>query len=138
MSWRRARLVLAFLALAGRLAADPAAGLSPDTVLKPRAATAGEPDRPAGGFDGAVTGIAVVLLGVAGGWVLWRRLRMSAPPARGERLLSIAETRSLGNRQYLVVASYGEQRFLLGVCPGRIGLLSRLDPGAREPESRDP
>ena len=40
--------------------------------------------------------------------------------------LTIDETRSLGSRQYLVVASYQDKKFLLGVCPGRIDLLSAL------------
>jgi flagellar protein FliO/FliZ len=39
----------------------------------------------------------------------------------------VAESRSLGNRQYLVVADYGKQKFLIGVCAGRISLLSPLD-----------
>ena len=43
----------------------------------------------------------------------------------------VAETKSLGNKQYLVVASYGDQKFLLGVCPGKIELLSELEKGVR-------
>jgi flagellar protein FliO/FliZ len=43
------------------------------------------------------------------------------------RKLAIAETKSLGNRQYLVVASYEDKKFLLSVCPGRIELLTPLD-----------
>ena len=46
---------------------------------------------------------------------------------REARKLTVAETRSLGNRQYLVVADYEGRKFLLGVCPGRIDLLSSLD-----------
>ena len=38
----------------------------------------------------------------------------------------VEETRALGNRQYLVVASYEGKKFLLGVCPGQINLLSPL------------
>ena len=48
-------------------------------------------------------------------------------PAKSDlRSLAVEETRSLGNRQYLVVASYEGKKFLLGVCPGRINLLSAL------------
>jgi flagellar protein FliO/FliZ len=39
----------------------------------------------------------------------------------------IDETKSLGSRQYLVVASYEGRKLLLGVCPGRIDLLTPLD-----------
>jgi flagellar protein FliO/FliZ len=38
----------------------------------------------------------------------------------------IEETRSLGNRQYLIVAAYEEKKLLLGVTPGRIKLLCDL------------
>ncbi|MGH7995166.1 MAG: flagellar biosynthetic protein FliO [Opitutaceae bacterium] len=114
-------------------AGAPAASLPPDTMLKGRPSTAGEPSRFSDGFGGTTAVIVVVLLGAAAGWALWRRLRMAAPATRGERLLAVAETRSLGNRQYLVVAAYGSRRFLLGVCPGRIDLLSTLEGGSAEP-----
>ena len=48
--------------------------------------------------------------------------------AKTERKLHIEESRSLGHRQHLVVASYEGRRFLLGVCPGSIEYLSGLDP----------
>jgi flagellar protein FliO/FliZ len=64
----------------------------------------------------------------AGGWLLWRHRRgPGGSGARVERHLTIAETRPLGNRQHLVVADYAGSKFLLGVCPGRIDLLARLD-----------
>jgi len=76
-------------------------------------------------------GLIGAALAAAGGWLLWSRQRGSRRwGARGERLLSVAETRPLGNRQYLVVAAYGKRRFLLGVCPARIDLLSPLDDDA--------
>jgi flagellar protein FliO/FliZ len=40
--------------------------------------------------------------------------------------LKIEETKPLGNRQFLVVASYEGQKFLLGVVPGRVDFLSAL------------
>jgi flagellar protein FliO/FliZ len=43
--------------------------------------------------------------------------------------LQIEETRSLGNRQYLVVAVYEGQKLLLGVTPGQIQLLTPLSSG---------
>ena len=45
----------------------------------------------------------------------------------------MAETRPLGNRQYLVVAAYDEKRYLLGVCPGRIELLAPLETAVAPP-----
>jgi flagellar protein FliO/FliZ len=53
------------------------------------------------------------------------------------RALAVDETRSLGNRQYLVVASYEGKKFLLGVCPGRIEMLSALDGSGVKEKSRE-
>jgi flagellar protein FliO/FliZ len=39
----------------------------------------------------------------------------------------------LGNRQFLVVAEYEGRKMLLGVCPGRIELLSELGGKSTEP-----
>ena len=50
-----------------------------------------------------------------------------AGSGRVARRLVIDETKSLGSRQYLVVASYEGKKLLLGVCPGRIDLLTPLD-----------
>lgn len=41
--------------------------------------------------------------------------------------LKIRETKALGNRQFLVVVEYGEQRMLLGVAPGMINHLCYLE-----------
>ncbi len=81
----------------------------------------------------SVLGIALLFAGT-GAWLLWRR-RNPLGSAAPMRRLAIAETKSLGNRQYLVVASYEEKKYLLGVCPGRIDLLTPLDgaPGAKSP-----
>lgn len=67
-----------------------------------------------------------VVLAAAGGWVVWRR-RHGQGAAHEAHALAIRETRSLGNRQYLVVAAYEGRKFLLGVCPGRIDLLAPLN-----------
>jgi flagellar biogenesis protein FliO len=45
---------------------------------------------------------------------------------KGDRKLVISEARTLGNRQFLVVAEYENRKMLLGVCPGRIDYLSTL------------
>lgn len=80
--------------------------------------------KPGEGF-GIATVLGVVLLGGAGGWMLWRGRKVNVG-GRDARLLAIDETRPLGNRQYLVVASYEGKKLLLGVCPGRIELLASL------------
>lgn len=113
------------------VAADGNAVLYPHADASAHAAAATS----ATGWSGGMFGFLVVVLGAAGGWILWQRLRgRSAAPfargARGDQALAIAETRSLGNRQFLVVASYGEKKYLLGVCPGRIDLLAPLDPAS--------
>jgi flagellar protein FliO/FliZ len=81
----------------------------------------------------AVLVVALFLAG-AGGWLFWRG---RAVPRSGVpvRKLAIAETKSLGNRQFLVVASYDDKKYLLGVCPGRIELLTPLEgaPPAKSP-----
>lgn len=42
-------------------------------------------------------------------------------------LLKVSETHMLGNKQFLVVVEYGEQKVLLGVGPGMINKLCFLD-----------
>lgn len=72
----------------------------------------------------------LILLGLgaaaAGGFMLWRQRRSPGGSGAQARKLAVTETRPLGNRQYLVVADYDGRKFLLGVCPGRIDLLSPL------------
>lgn len=71
--------------------------------------------------------IAALLLGSAGAWFLVKR-RAAGPlgSAKGDRKIQIEETRSLGNRQYLVVADYEGSKFLIGVTPGQIQMLAPL------------
>lgn len=81
---------------------------------------------------------AALYLGVAmaavGGFLVYRN-RRNTPAGRELRSLAIDETRSLGNRQYLVVASYDGRKFLLGVCPGRIEMLTPLNAPASDARS---
>ena len=46
---------------------------------------------------------------------------------QGKNSITLCDTRSLGNRQFLVVAEYDQQKFLLGVSTGNIKLLSKLN-----------
>ncbi|MEI6464586.1 MAG: flagellar biosynthetic protein FliO [Verrucomicrobiota bacterium] len=97
-----------------------------DRIIYPAssaAATAGAQGLAGGN---ALTVVAFLLLAGAGAWVLWRGRNKPAPGRETQRL-TVAESRSLGSRQYLVVASYDGKKFLLGVCPGRIDLLAPLD-----------
>lgn len=107
-----------------------------DTVIYPRPAalkdTLGGGASPRSGSSGLI--ITALVMAAAGGWLYWRARRTPGGlPA--VRHLAIAETKALGNRQYLVVAAYQNKKFLLGVCPGRIDLLTPLDdqPPVRQP-----
>lgn len=129
----RVRRFLAPLAFA--LAALAASAADPSQVIYPGgSSTAGAARKPDAGF-GAVTVVGALVLAGAGAWLLLVRGRKLPFPGRDARKLAIDETRSLGSRQYLVVASYEGRKMLLGVCPGRIELLTQLD-GSPAPEKK--
>jgi len=105
---------------------------SPETVIYPKSvaerAQESTTQGPAGGFtSNTPVLIFAVLLAGTGGWVLWKKrggdLRFGGTPGKK---LQVEETKSLGNRQYLVVASYEGRKFLLGVTTDRIELLTHL------------
>lgn len=111
-------------------AAEPATA-DGGTVIYPRNADPkGSTPSPVSKTSGS-TGILLtaLLMAATGGWLYWRARRTpgGSPVARH---LAITETKALGNRQYLVVASYQDKKFLLGVCPGRIDLLTPLNDSA--------
>jgi flagellar protein FliO/FliZ len=129
-------LLLAGLLIAAPLRADPRetpGGFAPGTVIYPQGAgpTKTEPlPADSGNSRGWLLAVAGAL--AAGGvWVLWRRRATEGLRGVG-RAIVVEETRSLGNRQYLVVAACDGRRFLLGVTPGRIQLVAPLD--ERKPE----
>ena len=93
---------------------------SPGSLSAPVSPIHGDPGM------GAVTVIGTLLLACAGAWLLLKGRKLPFP-GRVAKKLSIDETRSLGSRQYLVVASYEGKKMLLGVCPGRIDLLTALN-----------
>jgi flagellar protein FliO/FliZ len=112
------------LAQAWILASD-----APVTLLTP-AAGSGSPALPSVPSGGSSLGLGLFIFAcaTAGAWLWWRaRSHPAGSGGRSERRLAIAETRSLGSRQYLVVAAYDGKKYLLGVCPGRIDLLTPLD-----------
>ena len=77
------------------------------------------------GYGSGILVVALLMAGT-GAWLFWRG-RATPAGTLNARKLAIAETKSLGNRQYLVVAAYEDKKFLLSVCPGRIELLTPLD-----------
>ena len=118
------RVPVRALALAATLLFASAASAADDNKILYPASTA-PASAPAGGSLGNVTLVIGLVLAAVGGWLVLRGRRGSPRTADG-RALAIEETRSLGNRQYLVVASYAGKKFLLGVCPGRIDHLAAL------------
>ena len=90
------------------------------TPANPGAVTKSEDGR------GYILVVAIILAG-AGAWVMLQRRKGAPILNREARKLQIEETRPLGNRQYLVVASYEDRKFLLGVTAGQIQLLSDLN-----------
>ena len=125
MSVRRA-VAIAVL-LAAPLALGAATAVDESKVIYPKTTAAEAPAvPPAGSLSSATTIVGALVLAAGGVWLLLRR-RADLASGRAVQSLAISETRSLGNRQFLVVASYEGRKFLLGVCPGRIEMLARLD-----------
>ncbi len=77
----------------------------------------------------------LVLAGLcAGGYYFLRRHPgFSANFKGGARKLVLSESRPLGNRQFLVVVEYENERMLLGVTPGKIDYLCPLRGSPGEP-----
>jgi len=69
---------------------------------------------------------------VAVGWYLFKSGFMRKSFAKGEGKLKIAETRMLGNRQFISVVEYDNQKILIGVGPGKIDYLTTLQSGDSE------
>ena len=98
-------------------------------VIYPGSSPRSETAAPAAGGVNSLTLVLGLVLAGVGGWFVWRN-RHRVAPGRDQRALAVEETRSLGGKQFLVVASYEGKKFLLGVCPGRIDLLAPLDGAA--------
>ena len=109
-----------------------------DLILYPSGSAGAAAPLPPASLSGSLLVVVALLLAAAGAWLWLRRKNPGAwGPRRSASRLGIEETKSLGHRQFLVVASYRDQKFLLGVCPGSIRLLSPLDPVARSPLEDD-
>jgi flagellar protein FliO/FliZ len=70
--------------------------------------------------------VAALLLAAGGAWFVLQKRKAGFSGGRG-RKLQIDETRPLGNRQYLIVADYDGKKFMIGVTPGRIQMLTPLN-----------
>lgn len=101
----------------------------PSAPTKPSAPTTSS----GGGLQLAIYLCLLVALLGGGSYFLKNGFNFLPPKNKGVRKLNVAETRMLGNRQFLVVAEYEGRKMLLGVCPGRIELLSDL--GGKTDES---
>jgi len=111
---------------------------APETVLYPQgsatAPIAVPTPRADSGYGSSLLLVVALLLAAGGVWLLLRRRAGSGFLAgRSAHKLQIEETRSLGNRQYLVVAVYEDKKLLLGVTPGQIQLLTPLSAGEGKP-----
>jgi flagellar protein FliO/FliZ len=94
-----------------------------NTAAPDRSATAPERDS-----SRSLILVVALLLAAGGAWLMLQKRKAGPAGGRG-RKLQIDETRPLGNRQYLVVADYDGKKFLLGVAPGRIQMLTPLNDG---------
>lgn len=62
------------------------------------------------------------------------RFNMMIPNRTKEGGLKVVESKMLGNKQFLMVVEYGNQKMLLGVGPGMINHLCYLNTGLNENE----
>ena len=83
---------------------------------------------------GSPIGMVVTILGyllilgamAVAAWYLFKRGVFRKPFSNKEGKLNIAESRMLGNRQYIMVVEYEDNKILLGVGPGKIDYLTSL------------
>lgn len=111
-----------------------------DTVLQPREPSSGLFEHK-GSDTGLVWAIYLFLLMLAvmlGLWVYSRKGGLNLKKGGFSNELKIRETKPLGNRQFLVVVEYGQQKMLIGVAPEVINHLCYLEDASvgedRQPE----
>lgn len=78
------------------------------------------------GYSVIIGAIAVIV------WYLFKRGLIRKPFVKGEGKLKISETRMLGNRQFISVVEYDNQKILIGVGPGKIDYLTTLQSGSSD------
>jgi flagellar protein FliO/FliZ len=110
---------------------DPQDGLlntlSPDTRIMPRPPTALFAKEKEANNSQLIVYF-VVLAALAGAGLYFFKRGMPLRGSRGgENNLKLLETKMLGNRQFLVVAQYKDNKVLIGVGPGQIQYLCSLD-----------
>ncbi len=114
----------------------------PEQLVYPSSASEGAADAEGGetvysdlmSEGGSAAGMVVTILGyliILGGlgvaaWFLFKRGVIRKPFSNAEGKLKIAESRMLGNRQYIMVVEYEDNKILLGVGPGKIDYLTSL------------
>jgi flagellar protein FliO/FliZ len=76
----------------------------------------------------ACAGVVLVLGLVIGLAILLRRGVLTLPGQKGARVLSVETALSLGDRRSVVVVNAEGRRFLLGLSPTQVNLLSELGP----------
>ena len=120
-------LILAVLMIANL----KAQALTPETIIEPAAVeqmtTSGQNSASPGGSYFAVT---VFLIALVGGsfWLVYRKRWQQRLTGNSQKatVIAVEATRALGQRQYLMVARVGEERFLLGTGPQGPHLVSKL------------
>ena len=82
-------------------------------------------------FVGMVTSLLGLLIIMVGcgivAWYMFRKGVFKKPFKQMEGKLKITENRMLGNRQFLMVVEYEDNKILLGVGPGKIDYLTSLE-----------
>ncbi|MBK1878441.1 flagellar biosynthetic protein FliO [Pelagicoccus mobilis] len=78
------------------------------------------------GYAVVIGAVAVVV------WYLFKSGFMRKSLGKEGGKLKIAETRMLGNRQFISVVEYGDQKILIGVGPGKIDYLTTLQNSSGE------
>lgn len=140
MAFRSRALRIGILAavLAAPLgAADTPAKLGEDSLIYPRNAPEARQHQARDDSFPLWGSLGVIAVLAAAGFYLMKRGTLG--PRAGAKVaqrLAIEETRALGNKQFLAVATYGDRRMLLAVCAGRIDLLCRLDESADGPVAK--
>lgn len=123
----RVGVLLALLA-APLAAADAPAKIEPESLIYPRNSPESRQHQSDDSSFPIWGTLGVVAVLVGGGIHFMKRGGFGARSgAIVHQRLAIEETRPLGNKQFLAVATYGDRRMLLAVCAGRIDLLCRLD-----------